>query len=215
MRPDCLSPLICVLLSFRGCEYLECSCPVGLAISRDYMVYICAMHDTLMVRQIDGSQSKFPLYPGPNKESSDGIYCARVCSDDGLVVQDQSENVTRYSKDGEFIWRMNRDTASPIMRFCLDSSDFLYAATSDQVKVNPLTTEFFPPRQHIFMHSAHTTFVGTPLPQHSLLGGQTWWGSHTWRDPSGNTVNDIHDPPQAQQSEVKGGCQPDFRPAFP
>ena len=81
--------------------------------------------------------------------------------------------------------------------------------------INPLTTEFFPPRQHIFMHSAHTTFVGTPLPQHSLLSGQTWWGPHTWRDPSGNTVNDIHDPPQAQQSEVKGGCQPDFRPAFP
>ena len=80
---------------------------------------------------------------------------------------------------------------------------------------NPLTTEFFPPRQHIFMHSAHTTFVGTPLPQHSLLSGQTWWGPHTWRDPSGNTVNDIHDPPQGQQSEVKGGCQPDFRPAFP
>ena len=81
--------------------------------------------------------------------------------------------------------------------------------------VNPLTTEFFPPRQHIFMHSAHTTFVGTPLPQHTLLSGQTWWGPHTWRDPSGNTVNDIHDPPQGQQSEVKCGCQPDFRPAFP
>ena len=80
---------------------------------------------------------------------------------------------------------------------------------------NPLTTEFFPPRPHIFMHSAHTTFVGTPLPQHSLLSGQTWWGPHTCRDPSGNTVNDIHDPPQAQQSEVKGGCWPDFRPAFP
>ena len=81
--------------------------------------------------------------------------------------------------------------------------------------INPLTTEFFPPRQHIFMHSAHTTFVGTPLPQHTLLSGQTWWGPHTWRDPSGNTVNDIHDPPQGQQSEVKCGCQPDFRPAFP
>ena len=80
---------------------------------------------------------------------------------------------------------------------------------------NPLTTEFFPPRQHIFMHPAHTTFVGTSLPQHSLLSGQTWWGPHAWRDPSGNTVNDIHDPPQGQQSEVKGGCQPDFRPAFP
>ena len=50
------------------------------------------------------------------------------------------------------------------------------------------------PRQHIFMHSAHTTFIGTPLPQHSLLSGQTWWGPHTWRDPSGKTVNDIHDP---------------------
>ena len=60
--------------------------------------------------------------------------------------------------------------------------------------INPLTTEFFPPRQHIFMHSAHTTFVGTLLPQHSLLSGQTWRGPHTWRDPSGNTVNDIHDP---------------------
>ena len=81
--------------------------------------------------------------------------------------------------------------------------------------INPLTTEFFPPRPHIFMHSAHTTFVGTPLPQHSLLSRQTWWGPHTWRDPSGNTVNDIHDPPQAQQSEVKGGCQPNFCPAFP
>jgi len=29
---------------------------------------------------------------------------------------------------------------------------------------------------------------------HSLIGGQTWWGKHTWRAPSGNcnTVNDIH-----------------------
>ena len=63
-------------------------------------------------------------------------------------------------------------------------------------------SQFFPPRQHIFMHSAHITFVGAPLPQHLLLSGQTWWGSHTWRAPSGNTVSDIHDPPQAQQLEV-------------
>ena len=91
----------------------------------------------------------------------------------------------------------------------------IHADMLEMISFNPLTTEFFPPRQHIFMHSAHTTFVGTPLPQHSLLSGQTWWGPHTWRDPSGNTVNDIHDPPQAQQWEVKGGCQPDFRPAFP
>ena len=69
---------------------------------------------------------------------------------------------------------------------------------------NPLTTKFFPPRQHIFMHSVHTTFVGAPLPQHLLLSGQIWWGSHTWRAPSGNTVNDIHDPqkPSNRRSNV-------------
>ena len=65
------------------------------------------------------------------------------------------------------------------------------------------------------MHSAHTTFVGTPLPQHSLLSGQTWWGPHTWRDHSGNTVNDIHDPPHAQQSEVKVDVSRIFAQHFP
>ena len=74
--------------------------------------------------------------------------------------------------------------------------------------LNPLTTEFFPPRQHIFMHSAHTTFVGTPLPQHSLLSGHTWWGPHTWRDPSGNTVNDIHDPAIGGQKWMSAGFSP-------
>ena len=29
--------------------------------------------------------------------------------------------------------------------------------------------------------------------EHSLLWGQTWWDKHTWRAPSGNTINDIHD----------------------
>ena len=65
------------------------------------------------------------------------------------------------------------------------SKDYYAISTSDATSqcsgrvrwltLNPLTTEFFPPRQHIFMHSAHTTFVGTPLPQHSLLSGQTLW----------------------------------------
>ena len=81
--------------------------------------------------------------------------------------------------------------------------------------VNPLTTEFFPPRQHIFMHSAHTTFVGTPLPQHSLLSGQTWWGPHTWRDLSGNTVNYIHDPPQASNRRSKVDVSRIFAQHFP
>ena len=78
--------------------------------------------------------------------------------------------------------------------------------------INPLTTEFFPPRQHIFMHSAHTTVVGTPLPQHSLLSGQTWWGPHAWRDPSGNTVNDI---PQAAIGGQKVDVSRIFAQHFP
>ena len=83
------------------------------------------------------------------------------------------------------------------------------------VKLNPLTTEFFPPRQHIYMHSAHTTFVGTPLPQHSLLSGQTWWGRHTWRDPSGNTVNDIHDSHKPSNRRSKVDVSRTFAQHFP
>ena len=82
-------------------------------------------------------------------------------------------------------------------------------------KFNPLTTEFFPPRQHIFMHSAHTTFVGTPLPQHWLLSGQTWWGPRTWRDPSSNTVNDIHDPHKPSNRRSKVDVSRIFAQHFP
>ena len=78
-------------------------------------------------------------------------------------------------------------------------------------RLNPLTTEFFPPRQHIFMHSAHTTFVGTPLPQHSLLSGQTWWGPHT----SDNTVNDIHDPHKPSNRRSKVDVSQIFAQHFP
>ena len=98
-------------------------------------MYICAVRDTLAVREIDGSQSELSLRPGPNKESSHGIYYAQVCSDDGIVVQDQSANITKYSKDGEFIWRIKSNATSPSWCFCLDSSDFLYSPTGDQVKV--------------------------------------------------------------------------------
>ena len=98
-------------------------------------MYICAVRDSLAVCEIDGSQSKLSLHPGPNKESSHGIYYARVCSDDGIVVHDQSANITKYSKDGEFIWRIKSNATSPSWCFCLDSSDFLYSPTGDQVKV--------------------------------------------------------------------------------
>ena len=93
---------------------------------------------------------------------------------------------------------------------CASCSGYLQTIT-----INPLTTEFFPPREHIFMHSAHTTFVGTPLPQHSLLRGQTWWGPHTWRDPSGNTVNYIHDPHKPSNRRSKLDVSRIFAQHFP
>ena len=73
---------------------------------------------------------------GPNEECFDYIDCVRVCSDDMVVVRDESGNLTKFSKDGEFIWRIKPDTAANnYISFCLDSSDLLYCATGDQVKV--------------------------------------------------------------------------------
>jgi len=51
----------------------------------------------------------------------------------------------------------------------------------------------FSPAAHICVHSAHATLAGAPLSQCSLLWSQTLWDKHTWRAPSGNTANDIHD----------------------
>jgi len=98
-------------------------------------MYICGLRDTLTVRENDGSQSELSLHPGPNKEFVDGVYYARVCGDGGIVVHDKSYNVTKFSKDGEFVWQIKPPSSSPIRCFCVDSSDFLYCATSDQVKV--------------------------------------------------------------------------------
>ena len=97
-------------------------------------MYISELCDTLTIREIDGSQSELSLRPGPNEEFFYYINCVRVCSDDRVVVRDESGNLTKFSKDGEFIWRIKLDTAANIS-FCLDSSDLLYCATGDQVKV--------------------------------------------------------------------------------
>ena len=42
-----------------------------------------------------------------------------------------------------------------------------------------LTTEFFPPRQHIFMHSVHTTFVGILLSHSIRSSAAKLGGAHT------------------------------------
>jgi len=97
-------------------------------------MYVCEQCDSLTVREIDGSESILSLCPGPNEEFFESIQCARVCSDDGIVVQDESGNLTKYSKDGQFIWRIESETTSPGI-FCIDSSDLLYYVVGDEVKV--------------------------------------------------------------------------------
>jgi len=98
-------------------------------------MYISELCDSLTVREIDGSQSELSLLPGPNKEFFNYICYARICSDDRIVVRDESGNLTKYSNDGEFIWRIESETTSRTVFFCLDSSDLLYCATSNEVKV--------------------------------------------------------------------------------
>ena len=97
-------------------------------------MYISELCDSLTVREIDGSHSNLSLHPGPNEEFFDSIECVRVCSDDLLVVQDESSNLIKYSKDGQFIWRIELETTSP-GSFCIDSGDLLYCVTGDEVKV--------------------------------------------------------------------------------
>ena len=124
------------MLSFRECESFNCSCPSGLTISHhDGRMYISELCDSLTVREIDGSQSELSLRPGPNKEFFNYICYARICSDDRIVVQDESGNLIKYSNDGEFIWRIESETTSRTVSFCLDSSDLIYCATSNEVKV--------------------------------------------------------------------------------
>ena len=96
-------------------------------------MYVSELCDSLTVREIDGSQSELSLHPGPNEEFFERIECVRVCSDDLLVVQDESGNLIKYIKDGQFIWIIESETSPGT--FCIDSSDLLYCATGDKVKV--------------------------------------------------------------------------------
>ena len=68
--------------------------------------------------------------------SNEYFHHVRVCSDDGIVVHDDFGDLTKYSRDRDFIWTIKRDTlTSPIASFCLDSSDLIYCATNDRVNV--------------------------------------------------------------------------------
>ena len=61
------------------------------------------------------------------------------------------------------------------------------------------------------MHSARVTFLGAPLPPAFTPQGPELVGGAHMDNPSGNSVNDIHNHPEAKQLEFKDGGQHDFR----
>ena len=102
---------------------------------------MCALNDTLEILEADGSKSEMPLCPEPEEDSSaefkkddspfQQIDCVRACGDGGVVIRDESNNLRKYSKDGEFVWRIR----SKISGFCLDGNGSIYCSTGHQVNV--------------------------------------------------------------------------------
>ena len=75
----------------------------------------------------------------------------------------------------------------------------------------------YPYQYTFFMHSAQATFVlrfvGAPHSVHSSgarLGGDSTYGAHF-----GNTFNEIHNHPEAEQLGVNGRDWPDFHAGPP
>ena len=104
-------------------------------------MYACVLNDTLEILEADGSMSELPLCPEREEDSSaeinrdnspfQQIDCVRACSDGGVVICDESNNLRKYSKDGEFVWRIK----SEISGFCLDGNDSIYCSEGHQVNV--------------------------------------------------------------------------------
>ena len=102
------------------------------------------MNDTLEILETDGSMSELPLCPEREPEQEDSsaeinrdnspfqqIDCVRACGDGGVVICDESNTLRKYSKDGEFVWRIK----SEISGFCLDSNDSIYCSEGHEVNV--------------------------------------------------------------------------------
>ena len=104
-------------------------------------MYACVLNDTLEILEADGSMSELPLCPEREEDSSaeinrdnspfQQIDCVRACSDGGVVICDESNNLRKYSKDGEFVWRIK----SEISGFCLDGNDTIYCSEGHQVNI--------------------------------------------------------------------------------
>ena len=136
-----------VLLPFRRCKSYEFSDSVGVTVSQDSRVYVCALNDTLEILEADGSMSEMPLCPTHKEKSGvevkkedspfDQIESVRACGDGGVVVCDEFNNLRKYSKDGEFIWKIEVEISNStvVSRFCIDINDWLYCPTDHQVNV--------------------------------------------------------------------------------
>jgi len=64
--------------------------------------------------------------------------------------------------------------------FCMSGEQALVSNVADLWLSYPFNDYALSPTVHIFMHSAHVTYVGASLPQCLLLRGQ-----HTWRELPG------------------------------
>ena len=134
-----------VLLPFRRCKSYEFSDSVGVTVSHDSRVYVCSgFTDTLEILEADGSMSEMPLCPKHKEKSGvelkkeyspfEQIECLRACGDGGVVVCDEFDNLRKYSKEGEFIWKIGVEISNG-SRFCIDINDWLYCPTDHQVNV--------------------------------------------------------------------------------
>ena len=97
------------------------------------------MNESMKVRETNNSHSEFSLRDGPNEELfSESIYCARICCDGGIVVCDYAGNLAKYSKEGEFEWRIGEEPLQGvtfIRKFFVDSSGLIYLPEKQKVKV--------------------------------------------------------------------------------
>ena len=105
---------------------------------------MCGLNATLDIIEADGSMSDMALCTEPEEDSSaefkkdnspfEQIECVQACSDGGVVICDECNNLRKYSKDGEFVWKINMKVSDGT-RFCIGINDWLYCPTEHQINV--------------------------------------------------------------------------------
>ena len=105
------------------------------------------MSDTLEILEADGSMSELPLCPKHKEKSGvefqredspfEQIECVQASSDGGVVVCDEVNNLRKYNRDGELLWKIEAEISSntAVSRFCIGINDWLYCPADHQVNV--------------------------------------------------------------------------------